>query len=58
MDEDYNKLKSEILTSNQRRKDLYNEVLLLPQEVLNEIPYKKTLEALEQGDTYSLGFLI
>ncbi len=48
--DDQEVLKQDILTANQRRKTLYSKEVLLPQELLNEVPYRNTYEALKEDN--------
>ena len=42
----------------EKRKSNYSKQAVLPEEVLKDMPYKLTFDALEQGDDDALGRLL
>lgn len=51
-------LKKEQATASQRRKILYCKEMLMPQEILQNIPFKQTHEALKKDDKEALKKLL
>lgn len=50
--------KDQQLTKKQKRKQNYSRDALLPQDILDLIPYKQTYEALQKEDTEALSQLL
>ena len=56
--EQYEKVKKEAASSAKERKQLYSKEALLPTDILKNIPYKQTHEALREGDIDKLKKLL
>lgn len=44
---DHNKAKAETVSTVKKRRQMYSKKALMPNEIFNDLPYQKTLEALE-----------